>query len=436
MTHESPSAVVRDGFPPVFWVANGIELLERFAYYGIYLTLGIYLDQLGFSKGQLGWVQSLVLAVSYMVPIVSGTLADRLGFKRVLIVSYLSYLPAILMMIVAESFSAIALAMLTIALAAGIFKPLISGTIRAVTSGNNKTLGFGIFYAMVNVGGSLGPIVAGKLRVLGWQHVFTAAAIAVAAMLVITILYYEEPPRERSDATLLGKLKEIGEVLVDLKFTAFLTLLGLLFWLPFWCFFNLCALYVDSDLDTARLYVQFESLFGPGVAGFFAHRDDAGVMRILGETVSHTGWVIMVFQVGVSRVIERFRAIPVFLGGLTLVSAGFVLLALAKTVDPALLFAGIAVFAIGEMVAAPRIQEYITWLAPKEKAGLYMGSNFLAVGLGGALSGVTYTSWYGGLGETGHPEHVWLYLASHVALAIPVFVLFGRLAGEFAERDA
>ena len=122
----------RTPFTPVFWVANGIEVLERFAYYGIYFSFGIYMTQLGYSRDQLGSVQSIFLLLSYTIPVVSGTFADRFGFKKVLIVSYLAYLPAILLLIYTKSFSGIALTMLALGLAAGIFKPLIAGTVRAV----------------------------------------------------------------------------------------------------------------------------------------------------------------------------------------------------------------------------------------------------------------------------------------------------------------
>ena len=138
----------RTAFPTVFWVANSIEVLERFAYYGIYMGFGIYMEYLGYSKAQLGIVQSIFLLISYVIPVISGTFADRYGFKKILIISYLAYLPSILLLIVTRSFSGIALTMLSIALAAGIFKPLVSGTVRAVTDKTNKTLGFGIFYAM------------------------------------------------------------------------------------------------------------------------------------------------------------------------------------------------------------------------------------------------------------------------------------------------
>jgi len=71
-------------------------------------------------------------------------------------------------------------------------------------------------------------------------------------------------------------------------------------------------------------------------------------------------------------------------------------------------FLGIFLVAVGEMMASPRIQEYITWLAPKEKAGLYMGSNFLALGIGAALSGVIYTTLYGFFRAQGRPEYIWM----------------------------
>jgi POT family proton-dependent oligopeptide transporter len=175
----------RTKFPPVFWVANTVEILERFAYYGIYFGFGIYMTHLGYSRDQLGIVQSIFLLLSYITPVISGTFADKYGFKKVLIVSYLAYLPAILLLLFTKSFSGIALTMLTIGLAAGIFKPLILGTVRAATDRTNTTLGFGIFYAMVNIGGTFGPIVAGKLRAISWNYAFLAAHIALGAVVFL-----------------------------------------------------------------------------------------------------------------------------------------------------------------------------------------------------------------------------------------------------------
>jgi len=87
------------------------------------------------------------------------------------------------------------------------------------------------------------------------------------------------------------------------------------------------------------------------------------------------------------------------------------------------------------MVSSPRIQEYIMWIAPKEKAGLYMGTNFLAVGLGGFLSGVTYTPLYGYFRDTGNSEYVWFTLAAHLLIGIVALYAFTKIGGEFKELE-
>jgi dipeptide/tripeptide permease len=87
------------------------------------------------------------------------------------------------------------------------------------------------------------------------------------------------------------------------------------------------------------------------------------------------------------------------------------------------------------MASSPRIQEYITWIAPKEKAGLYMGMNFLAVMIGAALSGITYTSLSGTFDAMGRSEYVWYLLGAHSLLAILVLTLFTKLVGELHERE-
>jgi dipeptide/tripeptide permease len=425
----------RTPFPPVFWVANGIEVLERFAYYGIYFGFGIYMTQLGFTRGDLGIVQSLFLFVSYSIPVISGTFADRYGFKKVLIVSYVAYLPSVLLLLSTKSLTGISITMLLIGFAAGIFKPLISGTVRVTSDATNKTLGFGIFYAMVNIGGSFGPIVAGYLRAISWSYAFLASAVAIVVMLLITIFFYKEPPRQLENVTLGQKFRDLGTALSDGKFAMFLLLLGVFFWLPFWSFFNLCAVYVDSNLDTARLYVNFKNTLGSGVASFLSHEDETGTRRILGETIAHTGWIIMIFQLLVSSTVEKWRAMPTFLGGLFVAAIGFVIIGFAAFSAPALVLLGIFFFALGEMMSSPRIQEYITWIAPREKAGLYMGSNFLATCVGGLTSGL-YTWGSGRMIDLGHPEYIWYVLAAHYLLGIVALTVFVRMAGEFKEQAA
>jgi MFS family permease len=323
--------------------------------------------------------------------------------------------------------------MLGIGFAAGIFKPLISGTVRVTTDSTNKTLGFGIFYAMVNIGASFGPVVAGKLRAISWNHAFIAAAIGICIMLLITIFFYKEPKREIGNVTLKQKFQDMRVALSDVKFLIFLILLGLMFWLPLWAFFNLVAVYVDSNLDTVRLYLAIDSVFPTWFSNLLSAEDENGTRKLLGETIAHTGYIIMIFQIFISRIFEKFNAIPSFNFGLFIAASGMFTIGIAYLSSPEFVFLGIFLFAVGEMISSPRIQEYIMWLAPKEKAGLYMGTNFLATGLGGALSGVTYTVLYGYFRDAGNPEYVWFVLAGNFILGIISIYIFIKFAGEFKE---
>jgi dipeptide/tripeptide permease len=255
-------------------------------------------------------------------------------------------------------------------------------------------------------------------------------------MLLITIFFYKEPPRQIEGQTLRNKFKDLGVALSDGKFLVFLLLLGVFFWLPFWAFFNLIGLYIDQNLDTASLYTSLKSVLGAPIANFVSQPDANGVRHILGESIGNSGLYIILFQLVVSSISQRFKAIPTFLTGLATVVLGYVVLATAKVSAPSLVFLGIFLFAVGEMMASPRIQEYITWIAPKEKAGLYMGSNFLATSIGGLFSGLIYTSLFGYYNTIAHPEYIWYTLAAHVFVGILAIYIFTKTLGEFKEVEA
>jgi hypothetical protein len=273
------------------------------------------------------------------------------------------------------------------------------------------------------------------LRAISWENAYIAAAIAIGLMFVITLFFYKEPERKIEGESLKHKFRDMGTALSDLKFATFLLILGLFFWLPFWAFFNLCAKYVEASLNGASLYQDIRMVLGEKAANFLS-KDYEGTRRVLGETVSHTGWVIMLFQVVVAWIFERYKPIRSFVFGLLVMSIGFGFLGYAGIANPSWVFLGIFLFAIGEMISSPRIQEYIIWLAPKEKAGLYMGSNFLALGLGGFLSGIVYTSgFYSYFERTGHTEFVWFVLGGHILLGIGIIGLFTYFAGQFREQD-
>jgi dipeptide/tripeptide permease len=226
----------------------------------------------------------------------------------------------------------------------------------------------------------------------------------------------------------------MGEALSDAKFLIFIILLGVFFWLPFWAFFNVLAVYIDVHLNTAALYEGVSSIIGTGITNIISS-NDGGIWKINAEAISHTGYIIIVFQVLISTIFEKRAAISSFLFGIFIAAAGFVILGLSATMANGLVFLGIFLFAIGEMISSPRIQEYIMWIAPKEKAGLYMGTSFLATFIGATLSGI-YTGIMGSFEEAGTPENIMYVLAIHSVIGILAIWIFTKTAGEFKELDA
>src|SRR5512137_920907 len=75
-------------FPSSFWTANVTELFERAAYYSMASFVVIYLGQLGFGEYWPSNLNGLLWYLVYFLPILSGTIADQVGFRRSLLVAF------------------------------------------------------------------------------------------------------------------------------------------------------------------------------------------------------------------------------------------------------------------------------------------------------------------------------------------------------------
>jgi len=226
-------------FPATFYVANTMEIFERMAWYGFYAVSSLYITgpvetgALGFTSEQRGQLQAIVPFILYLMPVVTGALADRYGYKRMFIIAYTGMVCFYYLLGQFKTFPTFLLAFLMVAVSAAIFKPVVVGTVGRVTNASNSRLGFGIFYMMVNVGGFFGPLIAGAVRGLSWRYVFIACSVWAAVNLVIVILFYKEPTTESTSAnprTVRKVLTNAVEVLGNLRFfiTVFVVLIALM----------------------------------------------------------------------------------------------------------------------------------------------------------------------------------------------------------------
>ncbi|MFH1754231.1 MAG: MFS transporter, partial [Candidatus Latescibacterota bacterium] len=250
-------------YPRTFWVANVMEIFERMSWYGWFTVMAVYVTGsvatggLGFSTELRGALQGIVPFFLYLMPVVTGALADRYGYKRMFIIAYLIMIVAYYLLGQFTTVPTFFMAFMFVAVGAAIFKPIVVGTVAKVTDATNSSTGFGIFYMMVNIGGFAGPIVAGLVRGWGWEYVFVACSIWAGINLLIVLFLYTEPSlgTENRSGGLRKVLDNAVEVLGNLRFfiTVFVVLFALMFAnLDVWWFskftWKACWIFVPSWL--------------------------------------------------------------------------------------------------------------------------------------------------------------------------------------------
>jgi proton-dependent oligopeptide transporter, POT family len=385
---------IKTGFERPFWVANVTELFERLSYYAAFASLARYLHEaLKFPVQQASSLTGLFGGLVWFMAAFGGTVADRLGFRRALSLAYLilscSYfllgsLGASWLGPIRDHMPLIVLVSVVLALPAlgiALVKPAVVGTTARASKENVRSIGYSIYYTLVNIGGAAGPYVASWVhRHMSVENVFRVAAGSVFLMFFAVLIFFREPRRsgEVQAASLAESLKNFGMVLGNPRFMLFLLIFSG-YWIVYWQEFIILPIYVHDYVNP---------------------NTDTEIMLITGPLLVIALTVLI--NVATQKV-APFRAIT--LG--TLVSAvAWVLLIIHPSVFMA--YATLAVVAIGEIIQSPRYYEYISRLAPSGQQGTYMGFAFLPIGIGSLIAG-----WFGGklihhFGEVKHqPQQMW-----------------------------
>lgn len=422
-TPTSGGSVIRS-FPRVFWISNVMELFERGAYYGMNAVLAVYLTNsaaeggLGFSEQSVGFLQGLVYAFTYIIPILGGALADRYGYRRMLLTAFSFLTVGYYATGHMSSYAAVFTSLLVMATGSGLFKPIITGTIARTTNESNSGLGFGIYYWMINLGAFLAPFVTSYLKGFSWSYIFTASAAYCGLMLLPTLFIYKDPERPKSTKTLGQVARDAAMVLGDARFMLMIVLYSG-FWVLYFQNFGSVLWFLRDFVDPAPVNAFFASL---GVSFSF---------DVEHVTVINAGTIILL-QVIVSNLVKNASPLPTMSLGMTLGLIGFVLLAFGLNVW--VFVAGIVVFSIGEMTAHPKYYSYVGLVAPPDRKAVYMGYAFLygVVGslLGSNLGGALYeSSLKPFIGTPEAPEAVrrfWLMFAALDGIAIAGLMTFHR----------
>ena len=414
---------IRTGFERPFWVANITELFERLSYYAVFASLARYLHEvLNFPTERATNLTGLFGGLVWFLAIFGGAIADRLGFRRALSLAYLilagsyfllgsigsswlapvrSFLPLVVLATILLVLPPLGVALV---------KPCVVGTTARASKENVRSIGYSIYYTLVNIGGAIGPWLAGLINEhLPTAIVFRMAAVSVFLMFFVVLVFFKEPQRsgETNTASIAETLRNFVKVLRNPKFMAFLLIFSG-YWIVYWQEFISLPLYVHDYINPATNTDRMLST-GP--------------------------LVVIALTVAMSVATKKMAPFSAVILGTVISMVAFAILAIHSSVIA--VYATLVVVALGEIIQAPRYYEYISRLAPAGQQGTYMGFAFLPIGIGSLIGG-----WFGGrvmhqFGEVAHqPQRVWWVISGVGVLTALLLWIYDRVVKPSAQEPS
>jgi dipeptide/tripeptide permease len=390
------------GFPRSFWTANLTELFERGAYYAMASFVVLYLGQLGLGDYWPSNLNGILWALVFFLPILSGTIADQIGFKKSMLIAFVLLAAGYFIMgypvwfgnntlstTIGSEMTAgagvlvpIILAILIIGVGGSIIKPCIAGTVQK-TAGARATLGFGIFYMIINIGSLIGRGVSFVMRKqFDLSYIFAVSVFFSILAFFAVLFFYTDPDKEsgltetvkKTKKSVLRILADMVLVLKNLRFALFL-LVSSGFFFIYAQVYNVLPLYLQKvvELDPA---VDIITMANPFVIVFF----QLLITKTFGKMKPINSIIVGIIIISISMAINLF---PIFMSG------GVKSLTLGEWIPMGTLFITltVALIAFGELFTSARTYEYIGALAPKGQEGLFLGYANLPLAIGALIGG-------------------------------------------------
>jgi len=398
-------------FNKSFWVANISELFERISYYGMKAFLVLFLvkalsidDTTASDIG--GWFGLSVWGLAA----VSGFLADVLGYRKAMLLAYALLAAGYFILGYVSGMVPILLALVMVAFGTSLIKPSITGTVQKTCTPGQRALGFSIYFMLVNVGGALGPKIAGKIRTdageSGPSLALTVSAAAVGIAFVLILLFFREPKAEAGVERRKFRdfARDFRTVLSNGRFVL-LVLMVSLYFSVFWQLYYGLQFYASKVL----------------------HLNDDQI----GSLVAIESTTVVCLQVVVGYLVRNMK--PMWA---TFIAAALSAVSMATIGIGVPLGVAIFVLAIGEIIYSAHFYKYLGSIAPPNQVGMYMGFAFLPIGLGdffgGFMAGRLFTYCNDTLKQ---PEVMW-YVFAGVALVAAIGMRLLARGGEAQQQAA
>jgi len=385
----------------VFWICGGMEMVERLAYYGVrqvsslYATDAVSNGGLGLAGTEIGIIFLVWAMVQSFVPVLTGGISDRVGYKETIFASTVVKILGYLIMAWFATYWGFMIGAIVLAFGTGIFKPGIQATIVKSTNRENSSMAWGVFYQTVNIGGFIGPLLAAQLRQLEWAYVFYACAAIISLNFLLLLTYKEQDKEARLEhrrkvkageikekSLWLDSLKELGRPILIWYMVLFSG-----FWFMLMAFWDVGPLYFRDWVDTS---VMVRHMFGedgtsnPFWIFIFGMTQDG--QRIQPEgLINLNAMLIMLVCFIVAGWSALMRATTSMALGTFLAAATLLLFGGFNYVW--IMVLAIVSFSIGEMLSSPKCSEYLGNIAPPQKKAMYLGFSQLPIGIGWMAEG-------------------------------------------------
>ena len=444
------------GFSRAFWTANIVELLERGAYYGVFIVITLYLSRiLGFTDVEAGLISGVFSGGLFLLPTFTGALADKIGFKYSLLIAFsllsigyfgLAIIPTILesgglvdysdgikftgLLESAQQWSIVPV-MIVIMIGGSFIKSVITGTVAKETTEATRAHGFSIFYMMVNIGAFSGKTIVKPLRMalgdmgLVYINYFSAALTALA--LIMIIFFYKSAKHE-------GEGKTLGEIWTALiKVCTNGRLIALILIITgFWMVYH--QLYATMPKYVLRMA-------GEGASpSWYANVNPLVVVLTVTFVTRMMASKTPLFSMTVGMFIMPLSALAMASGNL--IGSGEIDLGF-MTMHPIafMMVIGIALQALAESFISPRYLQFFSLQAPKGEEGLYLGfshlHSFLSSIIGFGLSGYLLSKYcpdprlfdsHAAWEEAASNAHyIWYYFAIIALISAISLIIYGKV---------
>ncbi|MFQ5806742.1 MAG: MFS transporter [Phycisphaerae bacterium] len=385
-------------FGRAYWMLNGIEMFERLAYFGIRAVVPLYIMQatepggLHLSAVDKGWIYMWWAVFQSFLPIITGGYADRYGYKRVLTFAISMNIAGYVMMAYLYSYYGFFAGILVLATGTAFFKPALQGSLAQNLTKANSSLGWGIFYWVVNVGAFAAPFtstaILGKPHSLeGWQTLFCACAGFTAVNLLLLLTFKDVPSGASKTENPLQVLKKTLVNIVEPRLITWLLIMSC-FWLMMYQLWDLHPNFITDWVNSSMIAEGLRADYWPW--SMFWEYGDRGLLQVPQQILLNlNAGLIILLIVPLSWMARKMRTLSAMLVGMSVATGGILVAGL--TGHGLILLLGILFFSLGEMWTGPKKNEYLGLIAPPGKKAMYLGYVNIPIGVGVGLG-----SWLAG----------------------------------------